>query len=235
MLLSENLLEIWVDAHKTSPKIAGQLLFYNKTKNLAQPFSENKSTKKGFKFRMIFLQAIMASVLLRILDLKLQSNLDTKTVEINLCLMMLFMCGLLSEGYRIWAYYPNVFLSFFNNLISFERKHCQSSRIRASTTWIVAKHVCRVTRFICKWIFSVVITISCVLDSNMPFNVAWLLSRILGLTKCSSLMSKAFHVGLSLLLNYCNWTMMATRGYLIVTDMLIGTLSLTYFQEVATR
>lgn len=239
MLLSENFLEIWVQAHKTSPKIVGQLLLYNETSKSAKILPENKATEhttKGFKLRWIFLLSIQLSMLLRILDLKFSPNYENKTVEINLCAMMLFICVETSEGYRVWAYNPNLFLSFFNNIFLFERKHNAGVKIsQAPLTWKIARHVCQITRFASKWIFAIAISICCVFDNNIPFNTAWLLNQMLGETLRSSPILRTLEMGITFLLNYCNWTLIATRAYLVVADLLLGTISLTYCQDVAYR
>ncbi len=74
-----------------------------------------------------------------------------------------------------------------------------------------------------KWVFSLAIAISCIVEKTIPFNCI----RNLNL----KIISNKFETGLSFLFNYLVWEILATQAYWLIVDLLVGILTLTFCQQ----
>ncbi len=240
MPVLEKFLEIIIQANNSSPKITGRLFAYNTSKNKFE-LASSKSAKIEFRNRWIFLLLNAAAILLRILDAKFlnahQVGILNKTVEINICVTLCFICIVIGEGYRIRAKYPEDYLSFLNKTIEMElnlaKVQCIQSRINKNLT--SAMYFFCLFHFCCDWIFPFALPISCVLEPSLPFNTIWLLDRIFGLTKFNGFIWNALIKLFSFLINSVVFKVLANRGLCIVADILIGVISLTIFVDKAHR
>lgn len=124
MLLTKNLVEIFVQANQMSPKIAGQLFTYE-TKRQKIEIKEMKGGKNGYKTRLIFLLLNAAVILLRILSNTTVGNDATSRcrvkTELNLYFMVLGSCLVCAERYRVRSKFPEHFVIFFNDIIHAEK------------------------------------------------------------------------------------------------------------------
>lgn len=123
MTSSKEFVDIIVNANKWSPILSGQLFAWNIKTNKIEILKKN-GTRLGFKFRWRFLLFIVASMVVRIVNLNISkttpNQMETKTVEIKLCIMMIIMCLCVSECYRVWSYFPEPFIAFLNGIIDMD-------------------------------------------------------------------------------------------------------------------
>lgn len=128
MLLSEHFVVILAHANKTFPKVAGQIFTYNTKKKIFEVNNKDKATK-GFQMRSIFLFSNAAAILLRIISTYFQANDESSQskmkTEMNLCMMMLYGCIVPAERYRVRGYFPENFVTFFNQVIQVETRQNQ--------------------------------------------------------------------------------------------------------------
>lgn len=125
-MLTENFIDVLVNANQWSPKLAGKLIKYNDHKKCFEIYDKN-CIKKGYKIRSLFLLFNATALLLRILVInfprKFQSSKSTNNTDMNLCFMMLLICIVPAERYRVRGKFPDEFATFFNQIIRFEGIH----------------------------------------------------------------------------------------------------------------
>lgn len=123
MILDENFVEILIDANQMSSKVAGHLFTFNVQKKCFK-LRNNDGARTGFKRRSMFLFLNSSALLLRILSIQFipstETDKDNLNTEMNLCIMMLFICILPAERYRVRGNFPEYFVGFFNAVIQVE-------------------------------------------------------------------------------------------------------------------
>lgn len=133
MLLTGNFIQILVEANKWSTTIAGQLFTYNASRKYF--VDSDAKNQKTFKVRSMFLLLNAAAVILRMLIMSnstvLQTDKSYNRSDMSLCVMMLFICLVPAERYRVRGNSPEDFIAFFNQVIQVEtiETRGKSSRI----------------------------------------------------------------------------------------------------------
>lgn len=123
MLLTENFSKILAEANTMSPRVTGHLFIYNSKRNRFETRSNN--AKNGFKARSFFLFVNGGAVLLRILNSNVsgcntEACKGTVTTDMNLSIMMMLVCIVIAERYRVRGTNPDDFATFFNQVIQVE-------------------------------------------------------------------------------------------------------------------
>lgn len=145
MLLTGNFIEILVEVNKWSTKIAGQLFTYNVTRKCFVDW--DKQNKKLFTIRSIFLFFNTAAVLLRMLIMNFstvnQTDKSKHITDMSFCVMMLFVCLVPAERYRVRGTFPEEFVTFFNQIIQVETIETQGKnpKNRKSRLYLVYLHL----------------------------------------------------------------------------------------------
>jgi len=75
--------------------------------------------------------------------------------------------------------------------------------------------------------------IACTLDK--PFNIAWIWEYTLGILECPNIFLNIVRKVVAFMFNYVIWKFISIQGYWLVTDILIGVLSLLFCQDMAQR
>lgn len=123
MLLNENFVKILVEANQMSSKVAGHLFTYNVPRKRFE-IQDKQVAKAGFKRRSTFLYMNAVALLLRILSIqftvKAKTDKGNLKTDMNLCIMMLFICVLPAVRYRVRGDFPEYFVEFFNAVIQAE-------------------------------------------------------------------------------------------------------------------
>lgn len=133
MRLTGNFIQILVEANKWSTTIAGQLFRYNANRKYFA--GSDEKNQKWFKVRSIFLLFNAAAVILRMLIMSystvLQTDKSYNRSDMSLCVMMLFICLVPAERYRVRGNFPEEFITFFNQVIQVQtiETRGKSSRI----------------------------------------------------------------------------------------------------------
>lgn len=130
MLLSENFLEILSNANQDFPSISGQLFSYQATTRQTRIIQGR--ARNGFRARWILLLCVATVMLVQILDNQFLTSdandiSSSKTVKQKMCIMMIFICILTGERYRIRAQYPQEYVSFFNGAVGVEKNYLQGN------------------------------------------------------------------------------------------------------------
>ncbi len=127
---ANSFLKIFTRANQQSPKVAGQLFTYNAKYNKFE-IVERQGAANKFKARWIFLQIISATMILRVVDIRLLSQNESrdgnKVAQQNMCIMMFLMCALTGERYKIRGRFPQDYISYFNGVIEFEKKYIKGT------------------------------------------------------------------------------------------------------------
>lgn len=123
MLLSENFVEIIIQAKENFSKVAGQLFTYSATKYKFEILKKEGSTNE-YQRRWLFLLVVAVNLILRILYYKLVHENDKNSYtsgNLNLCIFQLVLVVATTEHFRLRGCFPDAYLSSLNSVISIER------------------------------------------------------------------------------------------------------------------
>lgn len=92
----------------------------------------------------------------------------------------------------------------------------------------------QITQFFAERITNTAVVVICFLDKPIPFNPLWIfeyLSGIAGYQGIRIIFEKTF----LFVHNLCFWKMATAQGYGVITEILIGVLSISFSQNVSIR